>query len=335
METPGLLAKPKILQIEKDSIKYEFIFNILSNSLTFTIKILDTFPSLIFSNNFEKNNLEQKCKLFKMYENIEECLNLLKDFIEKNNYSIKRSENEILLIISPKILNLNDFELQLKLKEINQNEKIDAIFKKMNDIIKENKELKERVSKLEEKLKSFESQNKNLVKKNIFEEIDNPWSNKTPPLIKQFCYQLKDSNYLAEKIKEDGYIYAIRSEKNLQHGEIYKIQFIIHYPAGNDFQVGFGDPSELTGWIKENNSVCLTNGGLYLNNKLINSSYIIKDNQKIEFIINLSKNESFFELYIDDVFINKYNFVINNQIYVLAAIRALKNAVEIKTYKFI
>lgn len=59
---------------------------------------------------------------------------------------MKNNGNELILHISPKILNINDFEFKLNLKQTNQNEKFDFIFKKLNDIMKENKVLRERVN---------------------------------------------------------------------------------------------------------------------------------------------------------------------------------------------
>lgn len=200
--------------------------------------------------------------------------------------------------------------------------------------MKENKELKERVNKLEERLQIYEEQNKNLIK-GTFIEIDNPWSDKTPPKIPKFCYILKNSNYLAVKDKENGCIYAINSQKNLKKGEKYKIQFLIYYPKGEDFQVGFWNPSNFTGWIKQMNSICFSNEGLFIKEKEINTEYKIKDNQKIKFIVDLSGEENFFEFYINGIFINKYNFVIKEDIFALAAIRAIGNSVDLKIFKFI
>lgn len=260
----------------------------------------------------------------------------LQIFLKKKNYSLKNNEKEIIIQISPKILDLGDFELKLNKNQINQNEKFDMIFKKLNDVIKENMELKERVYFLEEKLKIYEEQNKNAEKtlKNTWKEINNPWVTETPPLIKNFCYKLKNSNYLAEKNLENGCIYTIKSFQTLNDGNIYKIEFYINNPKGDDFQVGFGNPSEFTGGMKNLNSVCLTNIGLFINKEEVNSKFKLSDNQKILFIVNLKEKENFFELYINEILIGKYNFKFENksQIFPLSAIRRVGNSVNIKTY---
>lgn len=337
MEAP--LPKPnisKVIEIEKESTKYELELNIESNYLNFTIKLIDSIPILIFSNKYTLIDLEEKCKIFKMNENIGECLNIFIDFFEKKNYSLIKNENEFIIQIFPKMLNLNDFELKLSIKQSNQDEKFDMIFKKLNDIMKENKELKERVNILEEKLKVYEKQNKNVDKSlnNTWKEICNPWVTETPPLISKNSYKLKNSNYLAEKNLFNGYIYTIKSYQNLNLGNRYKIEFNINSPNGDDIQVGFGNPSKFTGWMKEINSVCLTNEGLFINKEKEDEKYKLMDNKKIVFLVDLKEKEKFFELYINETFINRYNFNFNNYetIFALAAIRKVGNSVNLKTY---
>ena len=83
------------------------------------------------------------------------------------------------------------------------------------------------------------------------------------------------------------------------------------------------------------NSICFSNEGLFINGEKINTEYKIRDNQKIEFFVDLSGDENFFEFYINGIFINKYNFVIKEDIFALAAIRAIGNSVDLKIFKFI
>lgn len=107
MDTPLIIPNnSKIFEIQKDSIKYKLELYIISNYLNINIEVIDSIPLIIFSNKFSKYDLEQKSKIFKMNENIEECLNIFEEFFNKNKYTLQNNENEIIIKITPKIFKL-------------------------------------------------------------------------------------------------------------------------------------------------------------------------------------------------------------------------------------
>ena len=73
-----------------------------------------------------------------------------------------------------------------------------------------------------------------------------------------------------------------------------------------------------------------TNEGLYIDGKKIKDIILKEKNKIITFIINLKENK-FFELFVDEIFLGKFEFDLDN-IFGLAALDK-GNSVTIKTFQ--
>jgi capsule polysaccharide export protein KpsE/RkpR len=82
--------------------------------------------------------------------------------------------------------------------------------------------------------------------------------------------------------------------------------------------------------LKEKGSVGFTNEGLYINGKKIKDITLKKKNKIVTFIINLKENK-YFELFADEIFLGKFEFDLDN-IFGLAAIDE-GNSIAIKTFQ--
>ena len=110
---------------------------------------------------------------------------------------------------------------------------------------------------------------------------------------------------------------------------IYKLIYNISYIAG-EYRVGFGDFGQNKSRLKEKGSVGFTNQGLFVDGKKIKDIKIKKDNKIITFIINLKENK-YFELFADGIFLGKFEFDLEN-IFGLAAMDK-GNSITIKTFQ--
>ena len=172
-----------------------------------------------------------------------------------------------------------------------------------------------------------------LRQDNYFEEINNPWTYERFKYEDIFCYALKEDNYVAEKTINNDYIHLIKSGYQLKKDKIYKIEFIVNY-IGGDYAIGFADFSKSTFacWFNNSdNSVAISNKGLIINQKNINSNIKIENGKKYEFIIDM-KNSNF-SLNINGNNMGQFKFNFQDNIFAQACMRNLGNSVKIKTYE--
>jgi len=247
-----------------------------------------------------------------------------------------------------KIKSLNKETEELK-KIINDNTiQINNIYQKIQNLSNDNKILKEKINSLENELSQFKNGNSfpkenslinDVPKENInivnekkeletdFIKIDNPWTKEIEKGESEFEYILKDGNYYAEK--KVGFIKSIKSKHKFEKNKIYKLIYNISFKE-EDYRVGFGDFGNNISRLKEKGSVGFTNEGLYIDGKKIKDIILKENNKIITFIINLKENK-YFELYADEIFLGKFEFDLNN-IFGLAAIDK-GNSVAIKTFQ--
>jgi len=225
---------------------------------------------------------------------------------------------------------------------------INNINQKILNLSNDNKILKEKINSLENEFSQLKNgnslskdnslindvpkENKNIVneKKELetdFIKIDNPWTKEIEKGESEFEYILKDGNYYAEK--KVGFIKSIKSKHKFEKNKIYKLIYNISFKE-EDYRVGFGDFGDNISRLKEKGSVGFTNEGLYIDGKKIKDIILKENNKIITFIINLKENK-YFELYADEIFLGKFKFDLDN-IFGLAAIDK-GNSVAIKTFQ--
>ena len=110
------------------------------------------------------------------------------------------------------------------------------------------------------------------------------------------------------------------------------MEFFPNYKT-NNFDIGFGDFSITTNQdalYVSPGCVCLTNNGLIINLKTVNTNIKIENGNKYEFIIDI-KNKKFNILKNDEDF-GEYEFNFQNNIFAQASIRNVGNSIKIKTF---
>jgi len=221
MEAPNPTPMDKKYYIiEKNSIKYKITLSSSSGSLELQLETLDQFPNKIFYTNLTKDDLEKVSKLFKMNDSIEECLLNFVQFFDENKYSFEVTEETAVITVCPGTLNIKDFQINLKIKEMNNDERYDLVSVEIKKIIEENKASKEKISEIE-------SKNEELTKTN--------------ELFKQKIEELEQKNMELEKKfkKIEKYCFKIlkKEDKKLLNNWILpnkKIKFALKYNASRD-----------------------------------------------------------------------------------------------------
>ena len=155
----------KIYQLEKNSKKYKISLSISSGLLELILETIGLFPNKFFIAILTKNDLEKISKLFKMNDSVEECLLNFVQFFDEEKYSFDEGEENTILTISPGTLNIKDFQIKLRLKEMSQDEKYNLLSNEIKKILEENKLNKERITDLEKKCEDLSKVNELLSKK--------------------------------------------------------------------------------------------------------------------------------------------------------------------------
>ena len=138
---------------------------------------------------------------------------------------------------------------------------------------------------------------------------------------------------MAEKTENNNYIHPIKTKVQLKKNKIYKLEFLPHYKSDN-FDIGFGDFSVTTNQdalYVSPSSVCLTNNGLLINAKAINTNIKLENRKKYVFIIDITNKK--FSIYKNGENFGEYEFNFQNNIYAQASIRNVGNSIQIKTYE--
>ena len=193
MEAPEPTPTPmdkKIYDIEKNSKKYKISLSINSGSLELQLETKGLFPNKAFITILSKDDLEKISKLFKMNDSIEECLLNFVQFFDEGKYSFEENEENAIFTVSPGTLNIKDFRLNLKLKEMNRDEKYDIVSEEIKKIIEENKQNKEKLLDLENKFEELLKANELIVKKNAELEQKNSELEKKFKKVEKYCFKI-------------------------------------------------------------------------------------------------------------------------------------------------
>ena len=128
-----------------------------------------------YTNIFSLQQLYNISNYFKMFDKIIDLIPNLKTLIEENKYNLTINDKSLIINFSPGIVIKGKIELELFIKEKNQQEKIDdlieltqSLLKRMDKLEKENNDLKEEVKELREKLNKNINQDES--KKDIFND---------------------------------------------------------------------------------------------------------------------------------------------------------------------
>jgi hypothetical protein len=321
---------------------------LIENENNILIKIpigLTKYKEIVFELNKQTKSVKEICRdLYDIVCDLKKQINKIEiDKNEKNEKinSLNKETEELKKIINDKSIQINNINLKIQnLSNDNKilKEKINSLenelsqikngnsLSKDNSLIKDNLIINEKLISPKEKI-NINILNKKTDLKTDFIKIDNPWTKEIEKGESKFEYILKDENYSAEK--NDGFIKSIKSKHKFEKNKIYKLIYNISFKE-EDFRVGFGDFGENKSRLKEKGSVGFTNEGLYINGKKIKDITLKEKNKIVTFIINLKENK-YFELFVDEIYLGKFGFDLEN-IFGLAALSP-GNSVTIKTYQ--
>ena len=210
----------KYYSVEKDSKKYKISFSISSGSLELQLETIGLFPNKIYISNLTKKDLEKISKLFRMNDSIEECLLNFVQFFDEEKYSFEEGEDNSIITISPGTLGIKDFQIKLRLKEMNNDEKYNLVSIEIKNIIEENKLNKEKLLDLEKKYEELSKANELLFKKNAELEQKNLELEKKFGKIEKYCFKILK--------KED------KKTLNRWISPNKKVKFVLKYNAKRD-----------------------------------------------------------------------------------------------------
>ena len=148
----------KSIIIEKEGKNHNLLFSIDENEIKIKCRIDK--PLKVYEKNFQKKDLEEICKIFKAYDNINEAYIYILNSIENKQYTFNITEQSIHI----KLNNNYNFEFKeiiLPEKEIEILEKIENLYQIQEDLIKEINLLKTEKKELENK--EIEELNINLI----------------------------------------------------------------------------------------------------------------------------------------------------------------------------
>ena len=120
--------------IEKEGKKYNLI--LLNDENEIKIKCRIDKPLKVYEKAFSKKDLEEICKIFKAYDNINEAYIYILNSIENKQYTFNLTEQSIKIKLNTHY-NFEFKEIILPEKEIEINEKIENLYQIQEDLLKE------------------------------------------------------------------------------------------------------------------------------------------------------------------------------------------------------
>ena len=160
----------KSIIIEKEGKNYNLLFSIDENEIKIKCRIDK--PLKVYEKNFQKKDLEEICKIFKAYDNINEAYIYILNSIENKQYTFNITEQSIQIKLN-KNFNFEFKEIILPEKEIEILEKIENLYQMQEDLIKEINLLKTEKKKSENK--EIEELNVKLINGSNFQSGYNPF----------------------------------------------------------------------------------------------------------------------------------------------------------------
>ena len=148
--------------IEKDNCILSFIYS--GEQIKFMIKS-ENDTSFKFEKNLSFEQLNKISKWFKIFDSLDEVYEDIIKLMENKQIKINKEENSVNLIFIINMEKIKEFNITLEQKELSKDEII-------NNLVKENKELKIKVNNLE-KLLNLHEERLNLLEKKLLNKKEN------------------------------------------------------------------------------------------------------------------------------------------------------------------
>ena len=296
---------------------------------------------------YEKDGMSTLEKLKqKIFSEIEQKINEYKDKLKKKLQGINNNENKINInmkhyeeffvgnaapIQRPDLTKLSEICSKIYKEKDNKNEGLnynDYNNNKIRLLFEESS--KSTADFLKAEYISINSYIKQrfLISRFVFE-----WCRKTYGGY-DFFYELANDNTKATKKISQGTMTVLRAKEPLYDNNLYRLQFRIGLKNVGDYDVGIGtDKTGDSCWLRTKESICISNTGVINLDINMDNSIKLKDKDVINLEINTQIGKKTFKGFINKKLVCMIDFDIQDNIYVMAAMRNVGSFIELESYE--
>ena len=296
---------------------------------------------------YEKDGMSTLEKLKqKIFSEIEQKINEYKDKLKKKLQGINNNENKINInmkhyeeffvgnaapIQRPDLTKLSEICSKIYKEKDNKNEGLnynDYNNNKIRLLFEESS--KSTADFLKAEYISINSYIKQrfLISRFVFE-----WCRKTYGGY-DFFYELANDNTKATKKISQGTMTVLRAKEPLYDNNLYRLQFRIGLKNVGDYDVGIGtDKTGESCWLRTKESICISNTGVINLDINMDNSIKLKDKDVINLEINTQIGKKTFKGFINKKLVCMIDFDIQDNIYVMAAMRNVGSFIELESYE--
>ena len=329
-------------------IKIEKLNDIIQNKLKDYKNILeDEKKRAELYDKYEKDGMSTLEKLKqKIFSEIEQKINEYKDKLKKKLQGINNNENKINInmkhyeeffvgnaapIQRPDLTKLSEICSKIYKEKDNKNEGLnynDYNNNKIRLLFEESS--KSTADFLKAEYISINSYIKQrfLISRFVFE-----WCRKTYGGY-DFFYELANDNTKATKKISQGTMTVLRAKEPLYDNNLYRLQFRIGLKNVGDYDVGIGtDKTGDSCWLRTKESICISNTGVINLDINMDNSIKLKDKDVINLEINTQIGKKTFKGFINKKLVCMIDFDIQDNVYVMAAMRNVGSFIELESYE--
>jgi hypothetical protein len=296
---------------------------------------------------YEKDGMSTLEKLKqKIFSEIEQKINEYKDKLKKKLQGINNNENKINInmkhyeeffvgnaapIQRPDLTKLSEICSKIYKEKDNKNEGLnynDYNNNKIRLLFEESS--KSTADFLKAEYISINSYIKQrfLISRFVFE-----WCRKTYGGY-DFFYELANDNTKATKKISQGTMTVLRAKEPLYDNNLYRLQFRIGLKNVGDYDVGIGtDKTGDSCWLRTKESICISNTGVINLDINMDNSIKLKDKDVINLEINTQIGKKTFKGFINKKLVCMIDFDIQDNVYVMAAMRNVGSFIELESYE--
>ena len=329
-------------------IKIEKLNDIIQNKLKDYKNILeDEKKRAELYDKYEKDGMSTLEKLKqKIFSEIEQKINEYKDKLKKKLQGINNNENKINInmkhyeeffvgnaapIQRPDLTKLSEICSKIYKEKDNKNEGLnynDYNNNRIRLLFEESSKSTADFLKAEYISINNYIKQRFLISRFVFE-----WCRKTYGGY-DFFYELANDNTKATKKISQGTMTVLRAKEPLYDNNLYRLQFRIGLKNVGDYDVGIGtDKTGESCWLRTKESICISNTGVINLDINMDNSIKLKDKDVINLEINTQIGKKTFKGFINKKLVCMIDFDIQDNVYVMAAMRNVGSFIELESYE--
>lgn len=329
-------------------IKIEKLNGIIQNKLKDYKNILeDEKKRAELYDKYEKDGISTLEKLKqKIFSEIEQKINEYKDKLKKKLQGINNNENKINInmkhyeeffvgnaapIQRPDLTKLSEICSKIYKEKGNKNEGLnynDYNNNRIRLLFEESSKSTADFLKAEYISINNYIKQRFLISRFVFE-----WCRKTYGGY-DFFYELANDNTKATKKISQGTMTVLRAKEPLYDNNLYRLQFRIGLKNVGDYDVGIGtDKTGDSCWLRTKESICISNTGVINLDINMDNSIKLKDKDVINLEINTQIGKKTFKGFINKKLVCMIDFDIQDNVYVMAAMRNVGSFIELESYE--